>query len=126
MLVGVGRSIRAPLAIFIRGCVVRIGLFIYFLCRKGPFEMLVIFTTTIRAINRYRAIRMVNVPFGWLYSFLVIVVISFSVIVLNSVVSFLLIVVLSLIVKVINIIAVAVIIIFVDKENISFDASLAT
>jgi hypothetical protein len=64
MLVGVGRSIRAPLAIFISGCIVRIGLFIYFLCRRGPFEMLVIFATTISVISRYKAIRIVNIPFG--------------------------------------------------------------
>jgi hypothetical protein len=48
----------------------------YLVCRKGPFEMLVIFTTTISVINKYKAIRIVIIPFGWLYNFLVIIVIS--------------------------------------------------
>jgi hypothetical protein len=51
--------------------------FIYYLvCCKGPFEMLVIFTTTINVINKYKAIRIVIIPFGCLYNFLVIVIIS--------------------------------------------------
>jgi hypothetical protein len=53
-------------------------------------------------------------------------VISFSVIALNSVVFFIFYVGLCLFVMVVSIITVAVIIIFVDRENISFDASLAT
>jgi hypothetical protein len=30
--------------------------------------MLVIFTTTISIINKYKAIRIVIIPFGWLYN----------------------------------------------------------
>jgi hypothetical protein len=36
----------------------------YLVCRKGPFEMLAIFTTTINVINKYKAIRFVIIPFG--------------------------------------------------------------
>jgi hypothetical protein len=64
ILVGAGRSISAPLANLIRGCEVRIGLFIYLDCRRGPLDTLVIFTATIRVINKYSAIRMVRVPLG--------------------------------------------------------------
>jgi hypothetical protein len=36
----------------------------YLVCREGPFEMLVIFTTTISVINKYKAIRIVIIPFS--------------------------------------------------------------
>jgi hypothetical protein len=51
---GVGRSISELFITLISGCDVRIGLFIfdfYFVCRNGPFEMLVIFAITI-SVNR--------------------------------------------------------------------------
>ena len=77
ILVGVGRSIKAPLAILIKGWDVRMGLFIYVVCRSGPFDTSVIFTATISVISRYSAIKMVILPLGWLYSFLVISMVSF-------------------------------------------------
>jgi hypothetical protein len=58
----------------------------YLVCRKGPFEMLVIFTTTISVFNKYRAMRIVIIPFGWLYNFLVIIVFSSVIIVISSVI----------------------------------------
>lgn len=69
---------------------------------------------------------MVNQPLGWLYSFLVDKLISFSIMGLRVIISVLLIVVQSF--TSVNIVSVIVIIrsIFIDKENISFDASLAT
>jgi hypothetical protein len=42
----------------------------YLVCRKGPFEMLVIFTTTISVINKYRANSIVVIPFGSLHNLL--------------------------------------------------------
>lgn len=102
------------------------GLFIYVDCRRGPFDTLVIFTTTIRVISRYRAIKIVKVPLGWLYNFLVIRIIS-SLVVLYVVESLL-----SWFVHFLAVIDTIIIIladinnIFVDSENISFDASLVT
>jgi hypothetical protein len=51
---GVGRSISELLITLISGCEVRVGLFIfgvYFVCRNGPFEKLVIFAITF-SVNR--------------------------------------------------------------------------
>jgi len=44
---GVGRSTRASFAILNKGCLFRVGLFIYLVCRKGPLDTLMMFTTTI-------------------------------------------------------------------------------
>jgi hypothetical protein len=55
------------------------GLFINLLARR-PLDTLLILTTTVCIITRYSAIIIVNQPFGWLYNFPVIVIISFSII----------------------------------------------
>jgi hypothetical protein len=41
---GVGKSTRAWLAIFTRWCLFCMGLFIYFMCHRGPFDALMMFT----------------------------------------------------------------------------------
>jgi hypothetical protein len=62
--VEVGNPISALLGIFISGCGARIGLFIiYFVWRRGPFEMLVLFTATVKVRNRYSAMTIVMIPF---------------------------------------------------------------
>jgi hypothetical protein len=68
----------------------------------------------------------VNQPLGWLYNFLVDVMISFSIVGFSLSISVLLIVVQSF--TSVNMVSVTIIInsIFIDSENISFDASLAT
>jgi hypothetical protein len=52
----------------------------YLVCRKGPFDTLMIFTTTIRVNNIYSTSRVVIVPIIWLYITVVVVIISFSII----------------------------------------------
>ena len=81
------------------------------------------FTTTISVINMYRTSSVVIVPIIWLYIAVVVVVISFSVIVLCSFISLLLIFDGIRYVRMGSITRVIVINLF-DGENISFDASL--
>jgi len=50
-------------------------------CRKGPLDTLIIFTTTISVNNMYSTNIVVIVPIIWLYMTVVVVVISFSIIV---------------------------------------------
>jgi hypothetical protein len=49
-------------------------------CRKGPFDTLMIFTTTISVNSIYSTSRVVMVPIIWLYITVVVVIISFSII----------------------------------------------
>ena len=49
--------------------------------RKGPFDTLIIFTTTISVNNIYITSIVVIVPIIWLYMTVVVVMISFSIIV---------------------------------------------
>jgi hypothetical protein len=49
----------------------------YLVCRKGPFDTLMIFTTTIRVNNIYGTSNAI-VPIIWLYMTVVVVIISFS------------------------------------------------
>lgn len=93
------------------------------MCRNGPFDTLMMFTTTISVISMYRTSRVVIVPIIWLYITVVAVVISFSIIVLCSFVSLLLIFDGIKYVRAGRITSVIVISLF-DGENISFDASL--
>ena len=81
------------------------------------------FTTTISVINMYRTSSVVIVPIIWLYIAVVVVVISFSIIVLCSFISLLLIFDGIRYVRRGSITRVIVINLF-DGENISFDASL--
>ena len=53
-------------------------------CRSGPFDTLMMFTTTISVISIYSTSRVAIVPIIWLYITVVVVVISFSIIVLCS------------------------------------------
>jgi NADH:ubiquinone oxidoreductase subunit 6 (subunit J) len=48
---------------------------------NGPFDTLMMFTTTISVISMYSTSRVVMVPIIWLYITVVVVVISFSIIV---------------------------------------------
>ena len=50
------------------------------MCRSGPLDTLIIFTTTISVSNMYST-NIVMVPIIWLYITVVVVVISFSIIV---------------------------------------------
>jgi hypothetical protein len=111
MLVGVGKSINALFAIFISGWVIRISLFIIWFVVEG-------------VKNRYNAIRIVIIPFGWLYNFLVIIIISSVIIVsylavsfLSSFIQFSVIIILGIVIMVVNIT-------LVDSESISFAMSL--
>jgi hypothetical protein len=62
-----------------------------FMCRSGPFDTLMMFTTTISVISTYRTNKVVIVPIIWLYmTFVVVVVISLSIIVLCIFISMLL------------------------------------
>lgn len=81
------------------------------------------FTTTISVSSMYKTSRIVIVPIIWLYMTVVVVVISFSIIVLCSLVSLLLFIdgIRYAIVGVAN--SIIVISLF-DGENISFEASL--
>ena len=92
------------------------------MCRSGPLDMLITFTTTISVNNTYSTTIVVIVPIIWLYIIVVVVVISFSIIVSCIFISLLLVtgIVYS---KMGSSISVAISILF-DGENISFDASL--
>jgi hypothetical protein len=68
MIVGVGRLINALLAIFIWFVLV---CSFYLVCHNGPLDTLVIFTITISVMNKYKSIRIIIFPFGWLYNFIV-------------------------------------------------------
>lgn len=120
---GVGRSTSAWFAIFIRGCLLRMGLFIYFVCRRGPLDTLMMFTTTISVSSMYRISKVVIIPVVWLYIVIVVVRISFSVIVSWVFISLLLVCVGIIIIMAGRVIRAIKIILF-DGENISFDASL--
>ena len=50
-------------------------------CRSGPLDTLMIFTTTINVISIYRTSNVVMVSIIWLYMTVVVVMISFSIIV---------------------------------------------
>jgi hypothetical protein len=50
-------------------------------CRKSPFDTLMIFTTTISVNSIYSTSNVVVVPIIWLYMKVVVVIISFSIIV---------------------------------------------
>jgi len=62
----------------------------YFLCRKGPFDTLIILTTTVSVNNMYSTSIGVTVPIIWLYMTVVVVVISLSIIVSRIFISLLL------------------------------------
>ena len=51
----------------------------YLVCRKGPLDTLIIFTTTISVNNIYSTSVVVMFPIIWLYMTVVVVVISFSI-----------------------------------------------
>jgi hypothetical protein len=53
----------------------------YLVCRSGPLDTLIIFTTTISFSNMYSTNIVVMVPIIWLHITFVVVVISFSIIV---------------------------------------------
>jgi hypothetical protein len=53
----------------------------YLVCRKGPFDTLIIFTTTISVNSIYSTSRVVIIPIIWLYMTTVVVITSFSIIV---------------------------------------------
>jgi len=92
-------------------------------CRNGPFDTLMIFTTTIRVSSMYSTSSIVIIPIVWLYITVVVVVISFSIIVSCMLISLLLVVVGIRYIVIGIIITMATSILF-DGENISFDASL--
>ena len=54
----------------------------YLVCRRGPLEALMMFTTTISVSSMYNTSSVVMVPIIWLYIAVVVVRISFSIIVL--------------------------------------------
>jgi hypothetical protein len=91
-----------------------------------PFDIFVISTTTISVMNRHRAIKIVIIPFGWLYNFLVTVIIPSVIIVSCFVVPFLSKFVQFSIIIILGINMAVIIIISIDKENISFEASVVT
>ena len=57
------------------------GFIHYLVCRSGPLDTLIMFTTTINVSNMYSTNTVVIVPIIWLYTTVVVVVISFSIIV---------------------------------------------
>jgi hypothetical protein len=76
--------------------------------------------------SKYGASRIVITPLGWLYNFLVIVIIS-SVITVSYLMTYFLFMFTWLSIIIIpGVIIMIVAIIFVDSENISFDARLVT
>jgi len=92
-------------------------------CRNGPLDTLMMFTTTISVISIYRTSSVVMVPIIWLYITVVVVMISFSIMVSCIFISLLLVVFGIMNVRIGSVINVIVSILF-DGENISFDASL--
>ena len=93
------------------------------MCRNGPLDTLMMFTTTISVISIYRTSSVVMVPIIWLYITVVVVMISFSIMVSCIFISLLLVVFGIMNVRIGSVINVIVSILF-DGENISFDASL--
>ena len=92
------------------------------MCRNGPFDTLIIFTTTISVISMYNTSSVVMVPIIWLYITVVVIVVSFSSMVSCIFISLLLIVVSIMYIRIGS--AGNNIIILFDGENISFDANL--
>lgn len=95
----------------------------YLACRRGPLDTLIMFTTTISVSSMYSTSSVVIVPIIWLYMTVVVVVISFSIIVLCEDISLLLVTVGIIYNSAGKAISMVIIILF-DGENISFDASL--
>ena len=93
------------------------------MCRKVPFDTLMMLTTTISVSNVYSTSIVVIVPIIWLYMTVVVVVVSFSIIVSYIFISLLLITVGIIYSRPDNNISVVNIILF-DGENISFEAKL--
>jgi hypothetical protein len=91
--------------------------------RNGPFDTLMMFTTTISVISMYSTNKVVTVPIIWLYITVVVVVISFSIIASWGVISLFLVTV-GIMYSRIGISVAMVNNILLDGENISFDASL--
>jgi hypothetical protein len=58
--------------------------------RNGPFDTLMMFTTTISVISMYSTNKVVMLPIIWLYITVVVVVISFSITVSRGFISLLL------------------------------------
>ena len=93
------------------------------MCRNGPLDTLIMFTTTVSVNNIYSTSSVVIVPIILLYTTVVVVVISFSIIVSCIFISLLLVTVGIMCSKMGTSINVTTSILF-DGENISFDASL--
>ena len=66
------------------------GFIHYLVCRKGPLDTLMIFTTTMNVSSIYSTSSVVITPIIWLYITVVVVVISFSIMVLCVFISLLL------------------------------------
>jgi hypothetical protein len=92
-------------------------------CRSGPLDTLIMFTTTIRVSIIYSTSKVVKVPIIWLYITVVAVVISLSIIISCGFISILLVTVGIKYVSAGRSINVVINILF-EGENISFDASL--
>jgi len=92
-------------------------------CRSGPLDTLIMFTTTIKVNNMYSTNIVAIVLIIWLYITVVVVVISFSVIVSCTFISLLLFTVGIIYSRMGSSISVIVNILF-DGENISFEARL--
>ena len=99
------------------------GVVPYFVCRSGPLDTLIIFTTTVSVSIIYNTSSVVIVPIIWLYITVVVVIISFSVIVSCIFVSLLLVTVGIIYNRVGSSFNVASSILLYG-ENISFDAIL--
>jgi hypothetical protein len=91
----------------------------YLVCRKGPFDTLMIFMTTISVNSIYSTSRVVMVPINWLYMTVVVVITSFSIIVSCILISLLLVTV-GIIYNITGNINTVTISILFDGENISF------
>ena len=95
----------------------------HFVCRSGPLDTLMMFTTTIRLSNMYSTNIVVIIPIIWLYITVVVVIISFSIMVSCTFISLLLVTVGIIYSRMGSSISVIVNILF-DGENISFEARL--
>ena len=100
------------------------GFIHYLVCRSGPLDTLITFTTKISVNNIYSTSSVVIVPIIWLYITVVVVVISFSLIVSCIFISLLLVTVGIMCSKMGSSSINVTISILFDGENISFDASL--
>ena len=99
------------------------GFIHYLVCRSGPLDTLIIFTTTISVSNMYSINIVFIVPIIWLYITVVVVVITFSIIVSCIFISLLL-VAFGIVFSKMGSNSNVAISIWFDGDNISFDANL--